>query len=123
MHWNTETTIPADLLLVRGRCIANVVMLPVESTPLRKGSVELWGAVACLVVDGAHKNVVLFGETKVLQSSPGEHPTSARRLSVFNDIFIVLIYVIDIYIYSIIFYSFNGAVHNRKAGPAHRRRS
>ena len=95
-------------------------MLPVESTPLRKGSVELWGAVACLDVDGAHKNVVLFGETKVLQSSPGEHPTSARRLSVFNDIFIVLIYVIDIYIYSIIFYSFNGAVHNRKAGPAHR---
>ena len=73
-------------------------MLPVESTPLRKGSVELWGAVACLDVDGAHKNVVLFGETKVLQSSPGEHPTSARRLPVFNDIFIVLIYVLYIYI-------------------------
>ena len=96
-------------------------MLPVESTPLRKGSVELWGAVACLDVDGAHKNVVLFGETKVLQSSPGEHPTSAHRLSVFNDTFIVLIYVIYIYIYSIIFYFFNGVpVHNRKAGPAHR---
>ena len=73
-------------------------MLPVESTPLRKGSVELWGAVACLDVNGAHKNVVLFGETKVLQSSPGEHPTSARRLPVFNDIFIVLIYVLYIYI-------------------------
>ena len=72
-HHNTETTIPADLLLVRGRCIANVVMLPVESTPLRKGSVELWGTVACLDVDGVHKNIVLFGETKVLQSSPGEH--------------------------------------------------
>ena len=69
MHWNTETTIPADLLLVCGRCVANVVMLPVESTPLQKEPVELWWADACLDADGAHKYAVLFGDTKVLQSS------------------------------------------------------
>ena len=74
MHWNTETTIPADLLLVRGRCIANVVMLPVESTPLWKEPVELWWADACLDANRAHKYAALFGDTKVLQLSPGERP-------------------------------------------------
>ena len=45
----------------------------------------------------------------------------SRRLSIFNYIFIVLMYVIYIYIYSIIFYFFNSVpVYNRKAGPAHR---
>ena len=43
-----------------------------ESTPLLKESIELWEADACLDVDGAHKTAVLFGGTKVLQSSPGE---------------------------------------------------
>ena len=47
-------------------------MLSVEPTPLREESIELWGADARLDVDGAHKNAVLFGDTKVLQSSPGE---------------------------------------------------
>ena len=40
--------------------------------PLLKESIEPWEADACLDVDGAHKTVVLFGGTKVLQSSPGE---------------------------------------------------
>ena len=47
-------------------------MLSSELTPLPKESIELWEANARLDVDGAHKNTVLFGGTKVLQSSPGE---------------------------------------------------
>ena len=47
-------------------------MLSSELTPLLKESIELWEADACLDVDGAHKTAVLFGGTKVLQSSPGE---------------------------------------------------
>lgn len=69
---NTETTIPADLLLVRGTCIVNEAMLSGESTPLLKESIELWEADASLDVDGAHKNATLFGGTKILQSSSGE---------------------------------------------------
>ena len=52
--------------------------------------------------DGAHKNAVLFGDTKDLQSSPGEHRPQYRRLLLFYDVFIVLIYIY-IYILSIIF--------------------
>ena len=47
-------------------------MLLGESTPLLKGSIELWEADARLDVDAAHKNGVLSGGTKVLQSSSGE---------------------------------------------------
>ena len=47
-------------------------MLSVESTPLRKESVELWEADARLDVDAARTNAVLPGGTKVLQSNPGE---------------------------------------------------
>ena len=47
-------------------------MLSGETTPLLKESIELWEADARPDVDGAHKNTVLFGGTKVLQSSPGE---------------------------------------------------
>ena len=60
------------MLLVRGRCIVNVVILSVESTPPRKESVELWEADARLDVDAARTNAVLPGGTKVLQSDPGE---------------------------------------------------
>ena len=74
-------------------------MLSGESTLLQKGSIELWEADARLSVDGAHQVGVLFGNTKVLQSSPESTRPQSRRLTVFNDIFIVLIYVIYIYIY------------------------
>ena len=47
-------------------------MLSGELTPLLKESIELWEAVARLDVDGVGKNALLFGGTKVLQSSPGE---------------------------------------------------
>ena len=48
MHQNTETTIPANSLLVRGTCIVNEAMFSGESTPLLKGSIKLWGAGARL---------------------------------------------------------------------------
>ena len=47
-------------------------MLSGETTPLLKESIELWEADARLDVDGTHKNAVLFGGTKVLQSSSGK---------------------------------------------------
>ena len=62
-----ETTIPADLLLVRGTCIVNESMLSGESTPLLKESIDLWVADAC-----THKTTVLFSSTKVPQLSLGE---------------------------------------------------
>lgn len=65
------TTVPADLLLVHGTCIVNEAMLSGESTPLLKESIELFESVERLDVDGAHKNSVLFGGTKVIQASPG----------------------------------------------------
>ncbi|EJD08490.1 endoplasmic reticulum Ca-transporting P-type ATPase [Fomitiporia mediterranea MF3/22] len=65
------TTVPADLLLLRGTCIVNEAMLSGESTPLLKESIELFDGSERLDVDGAHKNSVLFGGTKVLQSSNG----------------------------------------------------
>lgn len=65
------TTVPADLLLIRGTCIVNEAMLSGESTPLLKESIELLEGSDRLDVDGSHKNSVLFGGTKVLQSNSG----------------------------------------------------
>ena len=60
------------MLLVRGACIDDDAMFLGESTPLLRESTEPWEADACLDVDGPHKTAVLFGGTKVPQSSPGE---------------------------------------------------
>lgn len=68
---HTETSIPADLLLVAGTCIVNEAMLSGESTPLLKESIELREDGDRLDTDGSHKNHVLFGGTKVLQSGGG----------------------------------------------------
>ena len=79
------------------------------------------GVGARLDADGAHKNAALFGNTKVLQSSPESTRPQSRRLTVFNDVFILLIYIL--YIVSIIFYFFTLVCPNmtdRKAEPAHR---
>ena len=62
------------------------------------------GADACFDADGAPKNEALNGDTKVLQSSPESTRPQSRRLTVFNDVFILLIYIL--YIVSIIFYFF-----------------
>lgn len=66
----SETVVPADILLVHGTCIVNEAMLSGESTPLLKESIQLLDNSEKLDVDGAHKNAVLFSGTKVLQASP-----------------------------------------------------
>ncbi|KAF8154679.1 endoplasmic reticulum Ca-transporting P-type ATPase [Crassisporium funariophilum] len=65
----TETTVPADVLLINGTCIVNEAMLSGESTPLLKESIQLLEPTENLDVDGAHKNAVLFSGTKILQAS------------------------------------------------------
>ncbi|KAG8985011.1 hypothetical protein FRB93_006112 [Tulasnella sp. JGI-2019a] len=64
----TESSIPADLLIIGGTCIVNEAMLSGESTPLLKESVEFREDEERLDMDGTHKNNVLFGGTKVLQA-------------------------------------------------------
>lgn len=74
----SETSVPCDLLLLRGSCIVNESMLSGESIPLRKEAVgaglddnEL--LVEKLRVDDGssmqHKKHVLYGGTKILQHS------------------------------------------------------
>jgi cation-transporting ATPase 13A1 len=67
----SETNIPADVLLIQGTCIVNEAMLSGESTPLLKESIELLDANDKLDADGQHKNTVLFSGTKLLQGSNG----------------------------------------------------
>ncbi|RDB26777.1 Manganese-transporting ATPase 4 [Hypsizygus marmoreus] len=64
----TETTVPADILLVHGNCIVNEAMLSGESTPLLKESIQLLDPSERLDVEGVHKNAVLFSGTKILQA-------------------------------------------------------
>ena len=78
----TETTIPADLLLIRGTCIVNEAMLSGESTPLLKESIELRESNEPLDVDGVHRNAVLFCGTKVLQSGGGVESPDGGCLAV-----------------------------------------
>jgi cation-transporting ATPase 13A1 len=66
----SETVVPADILLVHGTCIVNEAMLSGESTPLLKESIQLLDASDKIDVDGAHKNEILLSGTKVLQASP-----------------------------------------------------
>jgi cation-transporting ATPase 13A1 len=69
-----DSGIPCDLLLLRGSCIVNEAMLSGESTPLLKESIELRTPSETLDIDGVDRNSVLFGGTKVLQST-----TSAQK--------------------------------------------
>jgi magnesium-transporting ATPase (P-type) len=71
VHTTTETSIPADLLLLRGTCIVNEAMLSGESTPLLKESIELREGAEKLDIDGIDKGSVLFGGTKALQAGGG----------------------------------------------------
>ena len=66
----SETVVPADILMVHGTCIVNEAMLSGESTPLLKESIQLLDTSDKIDVDSAHKNEVLFSGTKVLQASP-----------------------------------------------------
>ncbi|GAA5937029.1 ion-transporting P-type ATPase SPF1 [Sporobolomyces koalae] len=64
-----DSGIPCDLLLLRGSCIVNEAMLSGESTPLLKESIELRQPNETLDIEGVDRNSVLFGGTKVLQST------------------------------------------------------
>ncbi|KAH9475933.1 Manganese-transporting ATPase 4 [Psilocybe cubensis] len=65
---STETTVPADILLLNGTAIVNEAMLSGESTPLLKESIQLLEGAERLDADGAHKGAVLFSGTKILQA-------------------------------------------------------
>ncbi|KAH9916115.1 ATPase [Epithele typhae] len=65
----TETSIPADILLIRSTCIVNEAMLSGESTPLLKESISLLKPAEALDADVAHKNAILFSGTKLLQAT------------------------------------------------------
>ncbi|KAH8923119.1 hypothetical protein BT69DRAFT_1350398 [Atractiella rhizophila] len=64
-----DSGIACDLLLLRGSCIVNEAMLSGESTPLLKESIELRDGREGFDMNGADKNSVLFGGTKVLQAT------------------------------------------------------
>ncbi|ESK88685.1 endoplasmic reticulum ca-transporting p-type atpase [Moniliophthora roreri MCA 2997] len=72
-HTNEETTVPADILLLHGQVIVNEAMLSGESTPLVKEGADLLideqAHGVGLDVDGAHKGVVVFSGTKILQAT------------------------------------------------------
>ncbi|THU93320.1 cation-transporting ATPase [Dendrothele bispora CBS 962.96] len=74
-----ETTIPADILLLHGQCIVNEAMLSGESTPLVKEGADLLIEEqqhgVGLDADGAHKGVVVFSGTKILQANGGSNAT------------------------------------------------
>ncbi|KAI0748843.1 endoplasmic reticulum Ca-transporting P-type ATPase [Fomes fomentarius] len=78
----TETNVPADILLIRGTCIVNEAMLSGESTPLLKESIALLEPNEPLDVDGAHKNAVLFSGTKLLQATNGGNTPDGGCLGV-----------------------------------------
>jgi cation-transporting ATPase 13A1 len=65
----TETSVPADILLINGGAIVNEAMLSGESTPLLKESIQLLDPSEKLDIDGVHKNYILFSGTKILQAS------------------------------------------------------
>ena len=71
----SETTVPADLLLLSGTCIVNEAMLSGETTPLLKESIELLEGHERLDLDTHHKGNVLFSGTKILQAGSGGVPT------------------------------------------------
>ncbi|PWN18493.1 putative SPF1-P-type ATPase [Microstroma glucosiphilum] len=60
---------PCDLLLLGGTAIVNEAMLSGESTPLLKESIELREGSDKLDVNGTDRNSVVFGGTKVLQTT------------------------------------------------------
>ncbi|KAI0281854.1 hypothetical protein BGY98DRAFT_957834 [Russula aff. rugulosa BPL654] len=78
----SETNIPADILLVQGTCIVNEAMLSGESTPLLKESIELLDSDDKLDADGQHRNFVLFSGTKLLQGSNGGNTPDGGCLGV-----------------------------------------
>ncbi|KAJ1829546.1 putative cation-transporting ATPase 1 [Coemansia sp. RSA 2599] len=65
-----ESGVPCDVILLEGTCIVNEAMLSGESTPQLKESIQLRDPADQLDMEGADKNSILFGGTKVLQVEP-----------------------------------------------------
>ena len=73
-----DSATPCDLLLLSGSAIVNEAMLSGESTPLLKESVELRDGSDRLDINGVDKNNVVFGGTKVLQTTAPDASGSGR---------------------------------------------
>lgn len=73
-----DSGVPCDLLLCTGAAIVNEAMLSGESTPLLKESIELRDPKDVLDANGADRNSVLFGGTKILQTTEGAHTDSPQ---------------------------------------------
>jgi cation-transporting ATPase 13A1 len=74
-----DSATPCDLLLLSGSTIVNEAMLSGESTPLLKESVELRESGDKIDVNGVDRNNVVFGGTKVLQTTASESGHSGIR--------------------------------------------
>ncbi|KAJ2802748.1 putative cation-transporting ATPase 1, partial [Coemansia furcata] len=70
-----DSGVPCDVILLEGTCIVNEAMLSGESTPQLKESIQLRDGTDHLDMEGADKNSMLFGGTKVLQVE-APHATS-----------------------------------------------
>lgn len=74
-----DSATPCDLLLLSGSVIVNEAMLSGESTPLLKESIELRDDSDKVDVNGADRNNVVFGGTKVLQTTASEQGVNGIR--------------------------------------------
>jgi manganese-transporting P-type ATPase len=77
-----DSGLPCDAVLISGGCIVNEAMLSGESTPLLKESVALRPENETLDTAGLDKNSLLYGGTKVLQTTP---PTEGHELQAPDD--------------------------------------
>src|SRR5271156_2918739 len=74
-----DSGLPCDAILISGGCIVNEAMLSGESTPLLKESIALRPSEVQVDLAGLDKNSMLYGGTKVLQTTPAseKHPLHA----------------------------------------------
>ncbi|KDN43683.1 putative SPF1-P-type ATPase [Tilletiaria anomala UBC 951] len=76
-----DSATPCDLLLLSGSAIVNEAMLSGESTPLLKESIELRDGSDKLDINGADRNNVVFGGTKVLQTNAPDAAAGSKYAS------------------------------------------
>ncbi|VEL21340.1 unnamed protein product [Protopolystoma xenopodis] len=73
--------VPCDLLLIRGTCIVDESSLTGESVPVTKEPCEALKGVEEFTFDEGHKAQVLFGGTKIVQSTPPSKSATAIKTS------------------------------------------
>lgn len=74
-----DSATPCDLILLSGSAIVNEAMLSGESTPLLKESIQLRDATDKIDVNGSDRNNVVFGGTKVLQTTAPDEGANGLR--------------------------------------------